>query len=54
MGVITADHNDFNIESLNDKFDVGLSDEGNEFKENDVIECFKTVTKAAVFTESEE
>ena len=26
----------------------------NEFKENDVIECFKTVTKAAVFTESEE
>ena len=25
MEVITADHNDFNIESLNDKFDAELS-----------------------------
>ena len=31
MEVITADHNDFNIESPNDNFDVGLSDDESEF-----------------------
>lgn len=31
MEIITADHNDFNIECLDDNFDIGITDDGNEF-----------------------
>lgn len=31
MEVITADHNDFNIECPNDSFDIGLTDDESEF-----------------------
>ena len=31
MEVITADHNDFNIECPNDAFDIGLTDDESEF-----------------------